>query len=84
MARRSVRDVLNELRWHPERDVSRARIFYKDREAERGFVVIRGEDLEDLGPSSFTFRGSTIPYYKVFRVTYGSEVVFEREESSSP
>ncbi|MFQ5837295.1 MAG: DUF504 domain-containing protein [Thermoplasmata archaeon] len=76
-----VRDVLNELRWHPERDSLKARIFYRHRGVEEGFAVISGDEVEQLGSSSFTFGGSTIPYYKVFRITYEDEVLFEREET---
>ncbi len=83
MTQKSVREVLNELRWHPGRDASEARVFYRDRASEKGFVVIRADEMNELGPSSFTHRGSTIPYYKVFRVTYREEVLFEREESPS-
>ncbi len=80
MKRKGVREVLNELRWHPERDPARARIFYRDRQSEGGFAEIRGDDLDEVGPSSFTVGSSTIPYYKVFRVIYGTELMFEREE----
>ncbi len=76
----SVRGVLNELRWHPERDPSRARIFYANRVAPEGFTIVSGDEVEDIGPSSFTIGGSTIPYYKVFRITEGSTVLFERKE----
>jgi uncharacterized protein (UPF0248 family) len=75
---RGVRDVLNELRWHPDRDPSKARIIYEHRGSAEGFTVVTGDEVEDVGPSSFTVRGGTIPYYKVFRITYEDEVLFER------
>lgn len=74
-----VREVLNEIRWHPKRDPSGASIFYRDREAPEGSAVTRGDEIEKVGASSFTVRGATIPFYKVFRVVYGSEVLFERD-----
>ncbi len=79
----SVRDALNELRWHPERDPSRGRVYCRDRAASHGFVVIQGDEVEEVGASSFTARGTTIPHYKVFRVTHGEEVLFERQDQTS-
>jgi uncharacterized protein (UPF0248 family) len=76
--RGGVRDILNELRWHPGRDPSKAKIFYSHRGVKEGFAVVSADEVEDLGPSSFTVRGSTIPYYKVFRIAYDEEVLFER------
>lgn len=70
--------------WHPERDPARASVFYLDREAREGFTVVRGDDIENVGTSSFTARGSTIPFYKVFRVVHGSGVLFEREGPREP
>lgn len=79
----SVRDALNELRWHPDRDASRGAIYCRDRTSTQGFVVIHGDEVEEVGPSTFTAGGTTIPHYKVFRITHGEEVLFEREDQTS-
>lgn len=79
MKGRGVRETLNEVRWHPERDPSRTRIHLKDRTSPLGVRVLRGDEVGDLGPSSFIAGGKTIPYYKVFRITHGEEILFERE-----
>lgn len=79
----SVRDALNELRWHPERDPSRGLVYCRDRDSPHGFVVFRGDEVDDVGPSSFNVGGTTIPHYKVVRITHDEEVLFEREDQTS-
>lgn len=78
-----VRDVLNELRWHPDREPARARIHYAHRGVPGGVAAVRGDEVEEVGASSFVARGSTIPFYKVFRITYGEEVLLDRPPPSS-
>ncbi|MCJ2554803.1 MAG: RNA repair domain-containing protein [Candidatus Thermoplasmatota archaeon] len=78
----SVRDLLNELRWHPARDPTKARIFYAHRGLREGFAAVRGDEVEEVGSSSFHVGTSTIPFYKVFRITYGEEVLLERAAPS--
>lgn len=73
-----VRDLLNELRWHPDRDPAKARIFYANRSLPEGFVVVRGDEVGEVGTYLFHVGKSTIPLYKVFRITYGDEVLLER------
>ncbi len=82
MSRRGVREALNELLWHPEREASLGRVYCHDRESPEGFVVIQGDEVEEVGSSSFSVRGTTIPHYKVFRITYGQEVLFERKSGA--
>ncbi len=73
-----VRDILNELRWHPDRDPAKARIFYVNRSSPKGFVEVRGDEIAGVDASNFHVETSTIPLYKVFRITYGDEVLLER------
>ncbi len=67
------------MMWHPDRDPTRTVILFMDRETSEGFASIPGDEVEDVGASSFTARGSTIPFYKVLRVLHNSEVLFERK-----
>lgn len=78
-SRPAVRDLLNEIRWHPDRDPKEVRVYYADRDAPGGFAVVRGDEVDAIGRSRFTVRETTIPFYKVFRITHGDEVLLERE-----
>ncbi len=80
-----VRDLLNELRWHPDREPAKACIFYANRNSPEGFVMVRGNEVAAVGSATFRVdagisqaHGSTIPLYKVFRITYDGEVLLER------
>lgn len=75
----SVRSLLNELRWHPDRDPAQALIEYEDRQTASGTAAVRGDEVTHVGRSSFRLARSTIPFYKVFRITYGEEVLLERD-----
>ncbi len=82
-----VRDLLNEFRWHPDRDPTKARIFYVNRNSPEGFVVVRGDEITEVGSANFYVgagirraHGSTIPLYKVFRITYDDELLLERPQ----
>ncbi|TET89337.1 MAG: DUF504 domain-containing protein [Methanomassiliicoccales archaeon] len=74
------REILNELKWREDRDLTKAEIWYYSRGTERGHVVITGGELTELGKSFFETASATIPYYKIFRIVYGNEVIFDREQ----
>lgn len=74
------REILNELKWREDRDISKAEIWYTSRGTDQGFVVITGDELTDLGKSFFETASATIPYYKIFRIIYENEVIFDREQ----
>jgi uncharacterized protein (UPF0248 family) len=74
------REILNELKWREDRDISRAEVWYRTRGTKKGFVIITGDELTELGKSFFSTPQATIPFYKIFRITYDGEVIFDREE----
>ncbi len=74
------REILNELKWREDKDISKAEIWYRSRDTAEGFVIIIGDELTELGKSFFSTTQATIPFYKIFRITYDGEVVFDREE----
>ncbi|MCK4444864.1 MAG: DUF504 domain-containing protein [Thermoplasmata archaeon] len=74
------REILNELKWREDRDISQAEIWYHSRGTKEGFVIISGDELTDLGKSFFSTAQATIPFYKIFRIVYEGEVIFDREQ----
>lgn len=74
------REILNELKWREDKDISKAEIWYTSGGTEDGFVIITGDELTELGKSFFSTAQATIPFYKIFRIIYGGEVIFDREE----
>ena len=77
----TAREVLNALRWRGDRDLANARIEYADRMRTEGMRVISGSEIVDLERRYFTLASTRLPYYKVLRITYGDEVLFERPAS---
>ncbi len=72
------REVLNELKWHPDRSLESAEIAYGHRGAPNDLKVIPGNDISELGRSFFSTRESRIPYHRIRRIRVlspGGEVV---------
>jgi uncharacterized protein (UPF0248 family) len=74
------REILNELKWREDRDISKAEVWYKSRDTKEGFVIVTGDELTELGKSFFSTAQATIPFYKIFRIIYEGEVIFDREQ----
>lgn len=74
------REILNELKWREDKDISKAEIWYTSGGTEDGFVIITGDELTELGKSFFSTAQATIPFYKIFRIICDGEVIFDREE----
>ena len=62
------REVLNELRWHPEMSLERAEITYEHRGAPGNVQVISGSEIVELGRSFFGTGDSDIPYHRILRI----------------
>ncbi len=77
----TAREVLNALRWRGDRDLRDARIECADRSRREGGRIIEGSAIVDLERRYFTTARTRLPYYKVLRITYGDEVLFERPPS---
>jgi uncharacterized protein (UPF0248 family) len=79
--RTTARDVLYELKWRKGKGLSRAEIWFADRTRAEEHKIIKGEEITELGRGYFLAGGSMLPYYKILRIVYGGEVLFERQES---
>ena len=74
-----VRKTLNEYKWREDRDFSKIEVHYIDRLDPRGYAVLKGDEIEDLGQKFiFTKNEGMIPYHRVMRILYDGEVIFER------
>ncbi|MGQ9582891.1 MAG: DUF504 domain-containing protein [Thermoplasmatota archaeon] len=89
---KTVRSVLNELKWRPGSDFSKVRVDYVHRGEPGGVASLSGADILSLEPWMMVVRRSgasapegapepgrvAIPYHRVVRVVYDSKVVMER------
>lgn len=78
------KEILNELKWRTDRDLSKAEIWYVHRGAPDDTKVISGGDIMDLEHSFMVFCDSRlttrIPFHRIFRIVYDGKVIFERKK----
>ena len=86
---RTVRTVLNELKWRADRDFSMVEVEYVHRGAPGDTAAVSGEDILALEPWMMVIRRESrggypvpgkaaIPYHRIVRVLYDGQVVFDR------
>lgn len=80
--RRTAKDALDCLRWHPTYDIAKAVIWYEDRTAPDGEWCIAAGDVKEFGTSFFGVEHGSIPYHKIFRIEYDGQAIFERPKRS--
>ncbi|UCF07231.1 MAG: DUF504 domain-containing protein [Thermoplasmata archaeon] len=73
------REILNELKWREDRDISRAEIWYVHRGAPDDTMIVSGEEIEALEHSFMVLADASIPYHRIFRIIYEERVIFERK-----
>ncbi len=80
-----VRQVLNELLWHPEKSLKDARITYIHRGAPKDRITITGAEIERLDQAHFIIkrlgRETWIPYHRITEVKVGNEVLYRKKSS---
>lgn len=78
------KDILNELKWRKEKDLSKAEIFYVHRGAPDDTMMVSGGEIQDLEHSFMVISksgiSSHIPYHRIFKIVYGGKVIFERNK----
>jgi len=91
---RTVRTILNELKWRSDRDFSRVVVEYIHRGAPGDLASTTGAGILELAPwmmvvgrsaghasgrAAFPEPGkAAIPYHRIVRVLYDGQVVFDR------
>lgn len=74
------KEILNELKWRDDRDISKAEIWYIHRGAPNDTMIVTGEKIVDLEHSFMVLEEASIPYHRIFKIIYNKEVIFERKE----
>ena len=78
------KDILNELKWRSDRDLSKAEIWYVHRGAPNDTRIISGHDIVDLEHSYMVLSEnrllSRIPFHRIFRIVYEGKVIFARKK----
>ncbi len=74
---RFPRQVLNEVKWREDMEISRCLVSYVHRGAEGDTRTIAGDEIEHLGRSFFRAAGSLIPYHRIRLITYDGRILFE-------
>jgi uncharacterized protein (UPF0248 family) len=78
-----VRNLLNELLWHPKKSLEKAKITYIHRGAPGDRLTVGGKDIKRLERSFFIIeRGGKetwIPYHRITEVRVGDETVFRKK-----
>ena len=75
------KEILNELKWRDDRDISRAEIWYVHRGAPNDTMIVTGEKIVDLEHSFMVLGDARIPYHRIFKIRYDEEMIFERKET---
>lgn len=74
------REILNELRWRDDRDISKTEIWYVHRGAPNDTMIVSGEGIVELEHSFMVLGDASIPYHRIFKIIYDGDVIFERRE----
>lgn len=76
----NAKDILNELKWHPNKDLKKAEIWYVHRGAPNDTKIILGIEIKDLMNSFMDMERAMIPYHRIFKIVYEGKVVFNRRK----
>lgn len=78
------KDILNELKWHKQKDLTKAEIWYVHRGAVDDTMIVTGSDIRDLEHSFMVVSksgiSSHIPFHRIFKIVYDGRVIFERSK----
>jgi len=76
--------VLGKLKWHPELDISQARVTIAHRGAPGDARVIRGDEIKELGRAFMRVKSGEgeveIPYHRILRIEVGKKLLWRRRE----
>lgn len=73
------RDILNELKWRADRELSKAEIWYVHRGVPNDTKIISGDEIIELERSFMVLEEASIPFHRIFKIVYDGQVIFERK-----
>lgn len=73
------REILNELKWRNDRNLSEAEIWYVHRGAPNDTKIISGDEICALERSFMVLDEASIPFHRIFKIIYDDTVIFERK-----
>lgn len=74
------KQAIDKLRWDPKYNLKDAEIWFWDRMSPTGERGIKGSDIVEVESGFLVLRNARIPLYKIFKIVYRGEVIFEREK----
>lgn len=72
-----IRDILNEIKF--TKDLSKIKIYYIHRGAIDNTKLIIGTQINQIKRSYIETDTSTIPYHRIFKITYDGKTIFDRK-----
>ncbi|AIY89172.1 DUF504 domain-containing protein [Geoglobus acetivorans] len=76
MKKSEIKVILDKFRWHPEYDLRNVLIKYIDR--PKGYSVISGEQIREIGHAFIYTESSTIPHHRVIEISYCGKTVWKK------
>jgi len=74
---RSVRDILNRLRWDESFEFSKVRVVYADRIS--GNSEFSGDEIEDIGHKFIFLAGDVmIPIHRIVEIKYSEKTLWRK------
>jgi uncharacterized protein (UPF0248 family) len=73
-----IRDILNKIKW--TQDFSKVEIWYLHRGAHNDTKILSGKEITTITSWNLETKTSTIPYHRIFRITYDGTTVYERKK----
>ena len=74
-----ARDILNELKWRADRDLSKVEIWYVHRGAPNDTKIISGDQICALERSFIVLEEASIPFHRIFKIIHDGRILFERK-----
>ena len=73
-----IRDILNDIKWHGNRDIRNVEVWYLHRGAPNDTKVTSGKDIKSIGKSFLEIGDAYIPYHRITKIIYNGKIIFER------
>ena len=79
----SAHEVLNELKWREDRDLTIAEIWYTHRGVPNDTMIIKGSEIIELQKSFMKLAEAMIPYHRILKIVYEGDVIWTKKSQKS-